>query len=346
MTSVEIPEKTERGYVYILEVKDIQLPVCKIGMTTRTPSRRCSEINKSSTGDFIWDVAHSIAVDNCRKLESLVHSKLSPLRQKGREFFSLNPDDAYRAMISIFENQDEIKAIDSESVGRDIQTDSKASGGNGEVHDKNLDSEYTELLYHFTSILGVKGRPFGQLNKPSFGISDGVQGVQWNLSVTPETGEVKLGVNLEGSEKTGKWLIAPFILSEPDIKELSARVADTESIHVRFSRDAWQGAARLDIVEEYLGGREFSLAELDSTRWKAMLNEALSCLDETRHYRKRKPDQTVTLKSDGRKLERDISPHLTLWTDVSMQGDIKENLKVKFTQLTPIHDWVSNSCRI
>ena len=45
-------EKTE-GYVYILEVKDIVLPVCKIGMTTRTPNKRCAEINNSSTGDFI-----------------------------------------------------------------------------------------------------------------------------------------------------------------------------------------------------------------------------------------------------------------------------------------------------
>ncbi len=57
-----------RGYVYILEVKDIDLPVCKIGMTTRTPHDRCNEINNSSTGDFIWSVAHYIAVDNCRKL--------------------------------------------------------------------------------------------------------------------------------------------------------------------------------------------------------------------------------------------------------------------------------------
>ena len=86
-------ETAASGYVYILEVKDIQLPVCKIGMTTRSPSKRCSEIDNSSTGDFIWAVAHFVTVDDCRKLESLVHSKLSPLRQKGREFFSLNPDD-------------------------------------------------------------------------------------------------------------------------------------------------------------------------------------------------------------------------------------------------------------
>jgi hypothetical protein len=29
--------KHVKGYVYILEVKDIDLPVCKIGMTSRHP---------------------------------------------------------------------------------------------------------------------------------------------------------------------------------------------------------------------------------------------------------------------------------------------------------------------
>ena len=62
------------GYVYILEVRDIVLPVCKIGMTTRSPYQRCAEINNSSTGDFIWSVAHYVAVDDCKALESLVHS--------------------------------------------------------------------------------------------------------------------------------------------------------------------------------------------------------------------------------------------------------------------------------
>ena len=104
------------GYVYILEVSDIDLPVCKIGMTTRDPTSRCDEINKSSTGDFIWVVSHSIFVSDCKKLERLIHQKLSPLRQKRREFFNLRADDAYKAVMSIFESQDEIQImIESES---------------------------------------------------------------------------------------------------------------------------------------------------------------------------------------------------------------------------------------
>ncbi len=74
------------GYVYILQVRDIDLPVCKIGMTTRNPQHRCEEINDSSTGDFIWEVAYSIAVDDCMALEKLVHEKLQPLKQRRRKF--------------------------------------------------------------------------------------------------------------------------------------------------------------------------------------------------------------------------------------------------------------------
>jgi hypothetical protein len=50
----------KNGYVYILEVKDIDLPVCKIGMTSRSPSARCSEINKNSTGDVESNLKNGI----------------------------------------------------------------------------------------------------------------------------------------------------------------------------------------------------------------------------------------------------------------------------------------------
>lgn len=337
-------ETVTSGYVYILEVKDIQLPVCKIGMTTRNPFKRCLEINKSSTGDFIWEVAYSVTVDNCRKLESLVHSKLSPLRQKRREFFSLNADDAYIALISILESQTEIRKIEAKDLGEELEMESAPSPRRVKESYKEIDPKYAELLQLFTFLLKVKGRPFGQLNKPTFGMSDGSQGVQWQLAIMPETGEVKLGINLEGSESTGKWLIAPFILSKPNIQALKSCTEDAENIFVRFTRDAWQGAARLNIVEKYLGGREFSLVELDSNLWEAILAESLTCLDENRGYRGRKAKQVVTLKSDGRQVEKDISPHLTIWTHVSMNNDIERNLRDKITQMTGIYKWVVDSC--
>ncbi len=139
-------------------------------------------------------------------------------------------------------------------------------------------------------------------------------------------------------------MISPFILLEPNIEDIKASVEDEGNIIVRFSRDAWQGAARLIIVEKYLGGQEFSLAELDSTRWGVVLREALTCPDENRDYLKRKTNQKVTLSSNGHKIEKDILPHLTIWTFVSMDGDIEENLKGKIAQMTPIYNWVVSLC--
>jgi hypothetical protein len=97
--------------VYVLEVQDIMLPVCKVGMTTRDPKTRCGEINAGSTGDFRWEVVHEWPVNDCRGFESLVHEKLRPLRQKGKEFFNLTPDDAITAIQSILDNQADISTV-------------------------------------------------------------------------------------------------------------------------------------------------------------------------------------------------------------------------------------------
>lgn len=340
-------EKNTQGYVYVLEVKDIDLPVCKIGMTTRTPDERCNEINNSSTGDFIWSVSNYIAVDNCKALESLVHKKLEPVRQKRREFFNIYAEDGYKALLSIFNSQSEINVIEVENIteirDKKSATKKKKIDKHGQV--RKVDSKYSELLQSFSSVLNVKGKPFGQLNRPIFGMSDGNKGVQWNIAVYPESGEIRIGVNLEGSEKMGKWLISPFILSKPDIEEAKANVKDPNSIFVRFTRDAWQGASRLEIIEKYLGGREFSLFELNDKLWGSILEEALTCLDEARGYKRRKTKQIVTLKSDGRTVEKDISPHITIWSLMILDGDITETIENKIFELQPVYNWLLKYCQ-
>jgi len=305
------------GYVYILEVKDIVLPVCKIGMTTRDPYRRCAEINQSSTGDFLWEVAAYFRVDDCQALERLVHRKLSPLRQKRREFFNLTPEDAYVAVRSILDNQQEISLIeDLNEEPREPKEDVITP-----LSERKEDLRYTHLLFAFNEVLDLKGKPFGQLNRPCFGISDGVLGVQWNVSIHRVTGEVHLGVNLEGSEKTGRWLISDFILNRPDIIALKQRVLDPNRVWVRFARDAWQAAARLEIREALLGGKEFPLNQMDRDLWASILSEALSCLDSKRNFRARNPGQPVTRVSDGRSVVRPVSPHLTIWTAIDPEED-------------------------
>jgi hypothetical protein len=207
-------ELVMEGYVYILEVKDIVLPVCKIGMTERNPWRRCAEINSGSTGDFIWEVAHYVFVDRCRELESLVHSKLAPLRQKRREFFGITADAAYTALLSILESQDAIHQLEPPEVQpSESKTQGKARRAPATRSFRKIDTEYAAVLQLFSSELKIKGKPFGQLNTRRFGISDGNRGVQWNLAVNSETNEIRIGINLEGSANTGGWLIADFIKS-------------------------------------------------------------------------------------------------------------------------------------
>lgn len=315
-------------------------------MTTRSPHDRCNEINNSSTGDFIWSVAHYIAVDNCQKLESLFHSKLSPLRQKGREFFNINADDAKIALASIFENQTEIKKIDSEEI---IPTPQKAKSRNkdGKHTFKKIDSDYTELLQAFAYLLNIKGRPFGQLNQPSFGMSDGRDGVQWNLSISTDTGLICLGVNLEGI-KYGNWPISKLILSEinnPTIEKVKAKLDIPNEIFIRFSRDAWQVTARPAIVEKLLGGKECSFSECAPDQWSRTLNEALACLNKEMNYCGR-AKQEVTLEKKPKKGEQvrimEVSPHLTIWSRLSLEGNIQENIQNKLKELQPVYDWVMN----
>jgi hypothetical protein len=338
-------ELVMEGYVYILEVKDIVLPVCKIGMTERNPWQRCAEINNSSTGDFIWEVAHSVFVDRCRELESLVHSKLAPLRQKRREFFGIGADAAYAALLSILESQDIIRQLEPPDVQPvEPKVPRKTRRAEAMRSFRKIDTEYAAILQLFSSELKIKGKPFGQLNTPRFGISDGNRGVQWNLAINSDTNEIRIGVNLEGSENTGGWLITDFIRSNPDIRTLRVQLQDPDHVFLTITRDAWQGPSRLAIREKYIGGRVFPVSTITEDTWTRILAEALSCLDEDRDHRGRKRNQPVTLESDGRVLERDVSPHLTIWKSLQMGPDIDARICSAIEELKPVYDWVVVAC--
>lgn len=342
--------KQTDGYVYILGVKDIDLPVCKIGMTTRSPPERCKEINNSSTGDFIWEVSYQVYVSDCRALEALAHIKLAPLKQRKREFINLSPDDAYRALRSIMDTQKEVQEIPIQEkiIGQDsANPESKPIPKNQRSY-KKVDSQYATLLQEFTSLLGVKGRPFGQLNKPVFGISDGNQGVQWNLAIFTDLEEARLGVNLEGMEYQD-WPIAKFILSEldiPKLREIVASVKDPEKVYLQFKRDAWQVNSRPYIVEEYIGGRPYSMVDLKPSTWSSILNEALDCLNKEKRFRGR-ARQIVTLRNQPITGERTrpmwVSPHLTVWTTVQRNDKSHNNLKTCLKRLKPVIEWVRNA---
>jgi hypothetical protein len=345
-------DKENIGYVYILEVSDIDLPVCKIGRTSKNSYARCAEINRSSTGDFLWQVAYEFPVNDCKQFEKIVHKKLEPLRQKNREFFNVTAAVASDAVRSILNAQSEVKLVNLEDIGdRSVETPAARKEKKPRpIQFQRKASEYADSLALFTKMTECKGRPFGQLNKPYFGMSDGNEGVQWNISIFTETGEIRLGVNLEGKKYTN-WPIATFLLAEienPQVFDVRDQLADADQVFLRLVRDAWQVTARPRIVEEIIGIGNIPLSEIDHDLWESMLTEALTCLSEERAYRGR-ARQDVTLRNQPNRGDRsrqmEVSPHLTIWTPIESSGDMKSHLGIGIDRLTSIHEWVSRASR-
>jgi len=334
------------GYLYILGVKEIDLPVSKIGKTTREPAVRCVEINQSSTGDFLLEVVHQVAVSDCHRLESLVHEKLAPLRQRGREFFNIAPDKAVRAMQSILLSEPGIREVVIAESGNEGDDVPRSMRPGMQTTFKSRDTVYANLLDGFNKLLGVKGRSFGQLSRPYFGISDGREGVQWNLAVYPGEGKARVGVNLEGMAYRG-WPIVTLVNSEletPALLQLIPHLDAPESMILRFTRDAWQVTARPRILEECLGGREYRLSEVTTDLWRKILEEALACLDKERGYRGRGLQAVTRVRrsvADAEPTEMRVSPHLTIWTPIDPSSDAVEGLSSAFERLRPIHMWAS-----
>lgn len=181
-------------------------------------------------------------------------------------------------------------------------------------------TSYDFAVNAFNSIFGVKGKPFGK----GKGVSDGIEGVQWNIVIT-ENGEVKLGVNLEGKEykniegmKYKKWPISTFLKEEQDNPRLSSLAKDitgANKIRIGLYRDAQQVTARPPIEESGIKGSGTLLSELNETVWSEMLNEAYNCLNADKNYRG-SSTQSVTLKASGKKVQMRVSPHLNIGTDV------------------------------
>lgn len=318
---------SEKGYVYILEVKDLTLPVCKIGFTRRYPIERCAEINKSSTGDLLWVVSSWVIVDDPERLESLVHNKLAFSRQRGREFFGVPPDQAFVALKQLISDYS-IQEFDDEHKIEAVRL--------RVARYKSTDLAYAELFDSFSSFLNVKARPFGQTQRPIFGVSDGNAGVQFNLAVFSEENTIRLGVNLEGMSYGGKWPIAQLLLKEY-FKTTIHELPRLDNIYVALTRDAWQLASRPAIAEEYITASPgVRLSDITGEFWKGLIETSLTCLDEKRNYRGR-ARQTVTRLSSQARSVMEVSPHLRIWTEI-LAGE--DELTAGFKKLKPFYEWV------
>lgn len=201
----------------------------------------------------------------------------------------------------------------------------------------------------FEKVFQVNARRFGSPNGNYLGASDGNDGTQWNIGVKKDSGECRLGVNLEGM-KYQDWPIAQFLeaeINKPSLINLAAEIPNANKIMVRFTRDAWQVTARPKIEEQYIGGHEVLLSEINASLWKNILHEAYDCLDEKKGHRAR-AKQVVTLSRSGQLREMAVSPHLNIsivvWKEppFSFEDAVYQVDMVK-TQLLPVYTLVERT---
>jgi hypothetical protein len=293
-----------------------------------------------------------------------VHQLLASWRNQGagqrREIFHLPADDAFARACEMLTQLTDIKEIPIVIPAPVVKARRATASGGAKGHVvKKGDEVYLPLFMSWARRLEIKGggKPFGQWKYPGFGYSDEVKGVQWNIHVDRNTGEIRLGVNLEGSAKGGgNWLITDFILSElarPTIASIKAKV-DAGRIQLTLACDAWQGNSRYDIVEHLIGGRRPLLSEIDAQLWRQMLIQAKGCLDPSRQFRAR-ATQTVTVLDTGEKRLAappmgGVSPHLVINTPVEAEPGWDDDrldaaMDQAITRLRPVYEWVSRTAK-
>ena len=179
-----------------------------------------------------------------------------------------------------------------------------------------LDKRVGIVIELFRNLFECDGQPFGGPSLGVSGVSDGIDGVQWNAWYSQRYETAWLGVNLEGKQYDA-WPIARLIERELShsrlLTEYRGRVARPERVTVGWTRDAWQASYRVRIKESHIAPTPIALDQLDIYGWTRALKCARGCLDRTRKYRGRRKTN-VTLRPSGQTVKREISPHLQFKT--------------------------------
>ena len=204
----------------------------------------------------------------------------------------------------------------------------------------------------FETILQCEGREFGG-KKLRTGISDGNNGVQWNLVIDRNTDEIRVGVNLEGMRYNKRYVIADFIsneLREPRVLYSCQSLVTDTPVFIRMMRDAWQKAGRHNIREKFIGSEDMRPSGLTEGQWAEILSEAYDCLDpKTRQGRGEQ--QVTVVKKDGSEVRRvmEVTPHLHIsvipwFTEPESELESRLSMAGAISLLLPVHAAVARQC--
>jgi len=208
-----------------------------------------------------------------------------------------------------------------------------------------LDEEAGIVIGLFRSLFECDGQRFGSPSLGVLGVSDGVEGVQWNAAYDRHECAAWLGVNLEGKQYDD-WPVARLIereLSHPLLlSEYRHRGARPEGVMVGWTRDAWQVSSRVPIKEADLGPTPNWLNQIDGEGWALALRCARECLDPKRQHRGRRRVK-VTLRRSGLIVERWVSPHLRFKTRFTANS--RRSLLQAKENLEALHDFATYQAR-
>ena len=199
----------------------------------------------------------------------------------------------------------------------------------------------------FRDLFECDGQRFGSPSLGVLGISDGFEGVQWNVWYSQRKETAWLGINLEG-KRYDDWPVARLVEREIAhpllLTEYRVRVARPEEVTVSWKRDAWQVGSRIRIMESEsrIPPTPIALNLLDSDGWTSALGCARECLDSKRKYRGRRRTK-VTLRRSGQTVERDVSPHLQFKT--RLNESTPHAMQRAKDNLEALHEWGTRQAR-
>jgi hypothetical protein len=201
----------------------------------------------------------------------------------------------------------------------------------------------------FISVFGGRHRKFGTKGLGLLGVCDDARGAQWSAATDLQSGQSWLAVNLEGIQYDG-WPIARFIereLASPELPALQGAVAHPDQLIVSMSRDAWQAAGRVRILEHAIAPTPIALAAITPEIWRSVLQQARECLNPAREYRGR-GQATVTLASSNEAVVRDVSPHFNIRCHLkrdAASGDWEAAITAARDALESAHRFVASQSR-
>ena len=212
---------------------------------------------------------------------------------------------------------------------------------------KRPDDQARVVTGLFRDLFECDGQRFGSPSLGVLGISDGFEGVQWNVWYSQRKETAWLGINLEG-KRYDDWPVARLVEREIAhpllLTEYRVRVARPEEVTVSWKRDAWQVGSRIRIMESEsrIPPTPIALNLLDSDGWTSALGCARECLDSKRKYRGRRRTK-VTLRRSGQTVERDVSPHLQFKT--RLNESTPHAMQRAKDNLEALHEWGTRQAR-